>query len=253
MLDGGHPIRKAQRDSEQGFLFRNGSICMLEKIAHVDLFDGLSQRALHEVLLSASPVQRFAAEQYLFWQGAPATAIFVLLTGQAHLIVLDRAGHELVVRVIEPGYALGITALIPGERYSTSALIVQESHVLGWSGDVLRELANRYPRLWENALRLAIERYADLQQAYQRLAFERVDQRLAKALLSLVRSQPRAEDGALVVREPRKRLAALAVTTIYTVSRLLNEWEQKGIIALRSGDIVLTDLGALDRIASERS
>lgn len=224
---------------------------MLEKIAKVDLFEGLTQRALHDVLLNASPAQRVGADHYLFWQGSLATAGYVLLSGQAHLVISDKSGHELVVRVVEPGYVLGITALTREGRYSTSALVVRESLVLGWSSEVLRGLAQRYPRIWENALRLALERYTDLQQAYQSLAFERVEQRLARVLLSLVRTEaaPRSSTP-LSIHEPRKHLAALAATTIYTVSRLLGEWEQKGFVVLHGSEIVLTDLAGLERLAS---
>lgn len=223
---------------------------MLDQLARVDLFANLPPRGLQEVLAAAGPLHTVPRAHYLFWQGEPAHTCYALLSGAAYLTQLDANGHEVVLRVISAGHALGITALLEQGTYSTAALTAEESTVLSWAGDALRAIAARYPLLLNNALRIAMERYVDLQQAYQQLAFEPVERRLASALLKLASARPHQPSDALVVHEPRERLAALAVTTIYTVSRLLTEWERRGLVSLGRSVVVILDPVGLHALAS---
>jgi CRP/FNR family transcriptional regulator, nitrogen oxide reductase regulator len=64
------------------------------------------------------------------------------------------------------------------------------------------------------------------------LATERVAQRVARNLLRLARQSGREADGGLLIGHPlsRQELAAMAGTTLYTVSRLLSQWEEAGIV-----------------------
>ncbi|MCS6774671.1 MAG: Crp/Fnr family transcriptional regulator [Anaerolineae bacterium] len=218
-------------------------------ISQTDLFTGLTSRSLQDVLAAARPVQTFPKAHYLFWQGEPAHICYVLVSGQAYLIQLDASGHEVVLGVVGSRQAIGITALLEDGIYSTSALTAEETTVLSWEGSVLRMLAKRYPTLLNNALRIAMERYVDLQQAYRQLAFKPVERRLANVLLKLAQSRPSERGAELVIREPRERLAALAVTTIYTVSRLLTDWERRGLVSLGRGVVVVRDLAQVSEIA----
>ncbi len=92
-------------------------------------------------------------------------------------------------------------------------------------------------------------RYVELQHAYQRLAFETVDKRLASALVRLAyASQPEA-NGSIVLRGTREQFAMLAVTTVPTTSRLLSEWERRGWIVSGRMNVIIRDLAALEALA----
>lgn len=223
---------------------------MLEKLSETDLFQGLTPESLHEVLMAALPLQRLPAGYTLFRQGEPANLCFTLLDGRAHLTRFDLNGHEIVLRVVEPGHALGITALLDAGTYSTAARLAQPAAVLAWTKADIQRLSRRHPLILQNALQIAMERYVELQQDYQRLAFDSVERRLATVLVKLAHASPadQAEDD-IVIHESRESLAAMAVTTIFTISRLLTDWERRGIVTLGRGAITIRDLKALFAIA----
>jgi CRP-like cAMP-binding protein len=222
---------------------------MLNALIKTDLFKNLEPSALREVLAAATLQQRWPAGRYLFQQGEPAEACYVLLSGQVHLAHLDAHGHEVILCVVEPGHALGITALLEEGVYATSAWLARESTGLVWPRSEIQRLARRHPTILNNALQIAMTRYAELQQAYQRLAFETVDKRLASALVRLAHANQPEPDGSIIVRGTREQLAMLAVTTVPTTSRLLSEWERHGWVTSSRMTVIIKNLAALEAIA----
>ena len=81
-------------------------------------------------------------------------------------------------------------------------------------------------------MRLLAQHFTDLQDRYRELATERVERRVARALLRLVRQAgKRTEEGVHIdIPLSRQDLAEMTGTTLYTVSRILSEWEQKGLV-----------------------
>lgn len=223
---------------------------MLQKLYEVDLFQGLPAEGFHDALSAALPPQRLPAGHTLFRQGEPAEACYALLGGSAHLIQQDLNGHEVVLGTISAGRVVGVTALLEEGAYSTGAQIAQPATVLGWTRSEIQRLAKKYPIILHNALRVAMARYVELQQSYQDLAFHSVSHRLARALVKLARAQPVQPDGSILITITREHLATMAVTTIFTASRLLSAWERQGIVASQRGAIAVRNLDALSALAA---
>jgi len=72
----------------------------------------------------------------------------------------------------------------------------------------------------------------EMQARYRELATERVEQRVANALLRLATQVGiRYEKESIIeLSFSRQDVAEMTGTTLYTVSRLLSDWERKGII-----------------------
>jgi len=222
---------------------------LLNFLKSVDLFRELTPEALQDVLASAVKRQHWPSGHFLFRQGKPAEACYVLVSGQAHLIQLDTQGHEVALHVVEPGHVLGITTLLEEGAYSTSAQVTQTSSGLVWSRSEIQRLLRRHPTILSNALHIAMSRYTELQHAYQQLAFETVDRRLASALVRLAHAVQPEPNGEIVVRGAREQFAALAVTTVPTASRLLSEWERRGWLTSGRMVVIIKDLAALEAVS----
>jgi CRP-like cAMP-binding protein len=88
------------------------------------------------------------------------------------------------------------------------------------------------PDLSFDMMKLMTMYIEEMQNRYRELATERVEQRVANTLLRLAgQTGFRSEkDAGIELSFSRQDLAEMAGTTIYTVSRLLSDWERKGII-----------------------
>ena len=199
--------------------------------AMTPLLQGLSTDALEEVLAGASE-KRVEAGRTLFREGDPASALYVVLTGRLKLTQVVADGHEVILRFAGPGDALAALALFEGATYPLSAEAVVESHVLVWHREALTDMFRRHPQLSINAMQLLSERLREVQERFRELATERVAQRIARALLRLVRQAGRKVEGGVLIDLPlsRQNLAEMTGTTLFTVSRVLSQWEAEGIL-----------------------
>ena len=58
-------------------------------------------------------------------------------------------------------------------------------------------------------------------------------------------------NGHVEIALSRQELAQLTGTTLFTVSRLLSQWEQRGIVAARREAVLVRDLPALVELSQQ--
>lgn len=215
-------------------------------------FQGLDAGAL--VRAAAAARERHApAEGFFFHQGDPATAFYVLSAGHARMVQATPEGQQIILGLAGPHQEVGIIAAIEGAEYPLALQAVQECSALVWERPALLSLIEQQPVLALRALRMVSGRFVELQQRYRELATERVERRVARALLRLTEQVGRPEPGGIALAVPlaRQDLAEMTGTTLYTVSRILSAWEQRGIVSTGRERVALRDPAALARIADD--
>lgn len=82
---------------------------------------------------------------------------------------------------------------------------------------------------------------------------ERVERRVARVLLRLVQEAGRRVDDRVEVDSSvsRQDIAEMTGTTLYTVSRLLSSWEERGIVRSGRQRVILTTPHALVVLAED--
>jgi len=201
-------------------------------LAQAPLFQGLDSDAVAS-LLAAARERRVRRKGFFFHQGEPATAVYWLRRGQVTLLQVGPDGSQVILRLVAPGEAFGVIAAVAGASYPVSAQASSDCRALAWRGDALRSLMERHPRLALNALRTLADTLVELQERYRELVTDRVERRVARTLLRLVRQVGRKTDAGVLIDTPlsRRSLAEMSGTTLYTVSRIMTAWEQRGLIA----------------------
>lgn len=213
-------------------------------VGQAPLFRGLSGDQRLEVASRAHD-RRLRRREVLFREGEEAAETSLLGTGRLKITQLGPTGHEVLIRLIGPGEVGGGLGVPLGGIHPCSAASLETSHVLVWEQRVLAELFDRFPVLGGNALRIQSERLRLLEECYRELATERVPPRLARALVRLVGHIGRPCEGGVRVALSREELAQMVGTTLFTVSRLLSEWETNGLVLGRREAVVVRDLRGL--------
>lgn len=195
------------------------------------LFGGMEKEVL-EAAQKAAYRRQVRQGEYFFFQDDPATAFYIVQEGRARLSQLTPEGHQVIIRYLGPGNGMGIIVALSKTVYPLSAEAVTDCLALAWDADAVVHLMEQYPRLALNGMRLVAGRFRNLQNRYRELATERVERRVARALLRLARQTgKRTEQGVLLdLPLSRQDLGEMTGTTLYTVSRILRSWEQKGLI-----------------------
>jgi CRP/FNR family transcriptional regulator, nitrogen oxide reductase regulator len=196
------------------------------------LFEGLSPDEV-DTIRQAAQRRSIARGAFLFHQGDPAANAYVLLLGRARLSQVTVDGQEVLVQFIGAGDPAGLVAAFPRATYPLSAQAVEDCVALVWDGETLAQLMARFPRLALNGMGTVSGRMRDLQDRVRELQTERVERRIARALLRLVRQVGRKTDQGVVIDMSlsRQDIAEMTGATLYTVSRVLSGWESDGVVA----------------------
>ena len=222
----------------------------LDNYLQSDLFDGIAPEKLGDIF-SRGHCRLLGSGESLFHEGEPALKCYFVMKGCLKLVKLHEQGKEAIVRYINSGELTAAISVFQGKDYPVTAIAVGEVEVIGWGKDSMLKLMLEYAPLAINILRFSLERIDELQTRYLELCAEPVDQRLARALLRIMRkSSHKTRTGVQIdFRLSRKDLADYTGTTLYTVSRTLSIWKKRGWIKSGREQIVITNLYALVKFA----
>jgi CRP/FNR family transcriptional regulator, nitrogen oxide reductase regulator len=214
------------------------------------LLAGLSEGEQRDLLAPALP-RLLKPHDVLGHQGGPADLFALIQIGHLKLCRTSAAGTETLVAVIGPGDCYAAIAPIPGSRYPVSAIALEPARVLTWPRQTIAALADRLPRLKTNMLAEISLRMSGVLAVVEDLATERVPQRLARALLRLA-AHGYATRGGLEIAHPvtRQELADLTGSTLFTVSRLMAQWEGDGLLRSARGAVTVLDPEGLELVAA---
>lgn len=218
----------------------------------VALFASLDPSALRDVK-AAARVRTVEAGSAFFREGDPASAFFVLDTGSVKVAQLTPEGHQVVLRLLSPGDAFGGVAALGGETYPVTAEAVTDSSAFEWAGQVMASLMERHSKLALNALQVVAGRLHELQVQYRQLATEKVERRVARALLRLVQQAGRRVETGVLIDLPLSRddIAQMTGTTLYTVSRIISRLEADGVLETGRQRMVIRNPHGLLKIADD--
>lgn len=221
-------------------------------LSRVSLFASLDAEALAQVA-RASRTRSEAAGTAFFREGDDASSFFVIHAGTVKLTQVTPEGHQVVMRLIHAGDAFGGIAVFGGGTYPVTAEAVTDVIVYEWSGPVMVALMEKHPRLAINAGRFIAGRLHELQVQYRQLATEKVERRVARALVRLVQQAgTRVEAGVLIdLPLSREDIAQMTGTTLFTVSRIVSRWESEGLLEAGRQRMLIRNPHALMSIADD--
>jgi CRP/FNR family transcriptional regulator, nitrogen oxide reductase regulator len=225
---------------------------LVRQLPTVPLFKGLASDILRPIIALGhlTPMQ---AGTFFFSEGDDAGRFFVLTSGRVKLTQLTPEGHQVVLGHIGPGDAFGGVGAFGDPIYPVTAETVEPSMALAWTSGTMQHVLETHPTVAINAVRFIAGRLHDLQRRYRQLMTERVERRVARALLRLVRDAGRRVAAGVEIDFPvsRQDIAEMTGTTLYTVSRLMSSWEERGILGGGRQRIVLLKPHALVAIAED--
>ncbi|MBN2438751.1 MAG: Crp/Fnr family transcriptional regulator [Deltaproteobacteria bacterium] len=224
----------------------DSQIHLTDIFSRSDLFVGIDEDKLSDIF-SFGDRAVYEWGETLFREGDPAAKSYLVLKGRFKLSKLHEDGKEAIVRYINPGEMTAAVSVFKGKNYPATAQAVGPSEVVGWNRETMLEIMTANPQIAINLLGLVVERLDDIQNRYLELQAERVEQRLARALLRIMKQSGRRTDEGILIdfRLSRQDLADYTGTTLYTVSRTLSSWEKKGWVRSGRERIIVADPHAL--------
>lgn len=229
---------------------------MLDKTLIADLppFQGMQIDDLQR-LLSVARSQRYPKDAHVFQQGAKSEQFFLLLDGHLRVVRTTPDGEQVIARYISSGELFGIALAIGRDTYPANAIAAVDCVALVWPNRVWKPTIERNPTFATNTYRTIGSRLQDAQDRIVELSTERVEQRVANAIIKLVNQTGKQTDEGLLIDFPisRQDLSEMTGTTLYTVSRLLSAWEAEGLVKSGRKRITVVEGHKLMLLANGRS
>lgn len=224
----------------------------IEVTRNASVFRGI-QGAEFDAIIKAAEIRKLDDGGFFFMEEEPAGRAYVLVEGKVKLIQVTVDGQQVILGYLVPGRVYGIIAILEEVTYPVSAQAVGRCRALCWNQATLNVLMEKTPRLALNAMRIMAGQIREFQNTVKDLSTKRVEQRVARAILRLTRQSGRKTEEGIRIELPlsRQDLAEMTGTTLYTVSRILAEWENREIIKSKRQDILILYPHGLVEIAED--
>ena len=161
---------------------------VIEILKKTKLFGGLDGEVLKQVAKQMRPIN-FGSGQLIFERGDEGKDIFLIISGRVRLSVLSSEGRELSFGHPGPGDIFGEIAAFDGGTRTAHATAVSKVETMALSRSAFDQLLLTQPTLGRAAIVFlcALLRQADDQ--FESVALHRIEVRLARFLLTLVKQQ----------------------------------------------------------------
>ena len=216
------------------------------------LLRGIDREGVQEIV-AAAQVRNMDPGAYYFVEDDPADTGYLLLDGKVKLTQVTLDGQQVILGYLPPGRVYGIIAILKKVTYPVSAQAVGECKALAWDQKTLNQMMRRYPQIALNSLYIMAGQIREFQNRVRDLSTKRVETRVAHAVMRLANQSGKKVEAGVLIDLPlsRQDLAEMTGSTLYTVSRILNDWEKRKIIKSKRKQIVICYPHGLVSIAED--
>lgn len=189
--------------------------------------------------------------QVLFNEGSYPFGIYCINSGKIKLSHLGDDGKEQITRLLKGGDIIGYRALLSGDRYNGSAIVLEDAQVCFIPKELFLSILKSDASLCFELMKLLSNELKNAELKVTHLAQKPVRERLAETLLFIKETYGYEHDGVtLNVRLSREEIANLVGTATESTIRLLSEFKKDGMVELDGKKIKITNQKELIRTAN---
>lgn len=204
---------------------------------------GDNQQLIEELLGNAMHV-KLDEGQFAFRTGGQCQAYLIVLKGSVRVQLISAGGREVTLYRVGPGDTCVLTTscLLSGNDYPAEAVAESNVEACGITRAAFESALAAHPDFRNHVFDKFSDRLKNVIVRVEDLVFESVDARLARALMKL-----HDDDRQEVTHQ---ELAVELGTAREVVSRHLKQYEDRGLVTLGRGRVIVTNPEELGGIAN---
>lgn len=217
-----------------------------------ELFAQWPQERRHELLKSAR-LERYRKRALVMGSGPKWRHLLLVVSGSLQIGSLSEGGRKYVNALLGPGQVAPLVRLLDDKSSGYEYHAHEDAVIIHLPVDAVVAELDAEPVLWREVARLALHRQRISIAMLRGLTLGTVRRRVAASLINLAEfyGAPRASGLDLRVSLPQQDFAALLGLSRQTVNKQLRMLADLGVIEMSYKRLVLRDVPALSRIASE--
>src|SRR5215207_1414130 len=206
-----------------------------------DSFCNLPERSFGD-LQSLKTSYTYARGSTIFMEGQPAKGVHLLCSGSVKLSTYSEEGKAIILRIAEPGEVLGLSAVISAVHYEKTAQAKGDCLVAFVKKKDFLRFVQTHHEAALNALKQLSSNYhkAHTQICSLGLSFS-VGDKLARLLLQWYDRSTSSGPARISRSLTHGDIAEMIGTSRETVTRLLKDFRDRGLITLSRAELCIPD------------
>ena len=191
----------------------------------------------------AASLARIPAGHDVFLEGDRVDAIALLISGVVRVYKIGETGREITLYRFGNGQSCILTAnaILSQKTFQAVATVEKEAEAVMIPAATFRDWVIRYDLWREFVFDLLSQRLSTMMEIVDEIVFRRMDARIASLLLTRARFQN-------PMRITHQEIAAELGSSREVVSRLLEDFSERGLIRSARGEIEVLDAEGLKSI-----
>ncbi len=203
-------------------------------------------------LADEGSVRDYRRGTYLFHQDDDAPDVLFLWRGRIEISSTSATGHRQLHTTLEPPQFFGELAVLGEMRRTATAMALADSSVCSVPGEEFVAFLGNHPEASRAMLRALARQIQEHEALVEDLLFLDLKGRVAKRLIGLVSpsfDELPPEGATLPSDVTHADLASLSGGSRENVTRILSDFQRRGLVAKDGRRYALRDIGALRRLA----
>jgi CRP-like cAMP-binding protein len=224
--------------------------CLHCKVRMHSVFNVLEVDQLNEMFMYKS-CSTYKKGQYIFAENGLPAGLFCINNGKIKISKTGFDGKEQIIRLAKSGDIVGYRALIANERYASSAVTLEDASICIIDKAYFFKSLETNPKLLFEVVKKMSRDLKEAEDHIVSLSQKNVRERMAEALLFLKATYGYEEDNKTInVSLTREEIADYVGTSTESCIRLLSEFNQDKMIALKGKKISIINLPILIQTAN---
>ena len=229
--------------------YLNMEYTMYDTLLQLPLFQGLSKAELSEVIEKVKfHFQRFRNEEIILKQGGICNQLIFLLDGEMTFETTAPVAPLVLEEILIGPSIVEIHSLF-GKRpcYKATYRARGEVSILTIDKQYLYGVLDQYEVIRMNLFNLLSNKAEQMFETIWNISSQKLEGRIVYLMGSLC-CIPRGEK---ILRIKMEDLAQLLDDTRLNVSRVLNKWQERGLVEMRRKEFIFHDIGQLRAVLEE--
>jgi CRP/FNR family transcriptional regulator len=176
----------------------------------------------------------------VFLEGDNVDAIALLISGVVRVYKIGETGREITLYRFGHGESCILTAnaILSQKTFPAIATVERDAEAVMIPADKFREWVKRHDAWREFVFELLSDRLSTVMAVVDQVVFQRMDRRVASLLLTRSKATN-------PIQVTHQEVAAELGSSREVISRILEDFSQKGVLAVERGTVEILDFAAL--------
>ena len=221
----------------------------LEFLSTVNIFSDMTDSEL-ENIKNICQTRKYPKSSMIILEEEMGDVVFIVMSGTVKITRVNDEGKEVILAMLGGGEVFGEMAILDGESRSANALAQENCEVVTINREDFLNLIRTNNKVAFNLMTELAVRLRKSDQQIEALSLDDAEHRIGVSILNLAEEMGLIRKGAVVIENLpyQQDIANMAGTSRETVSRVMKNFEDRGLITKTGHKLSIPDYAFFKRI-----